>query len=66
MLLNELDKLDKIHGVTFGLNKVTGHRYDIDKFILEMRWRMANRNRARNEDKTILKKINGKMNVEIN
>lgn len=64
--LHKLEELDKMPGVTYGLNKKTGHRYNIDHFILEMRWRMANRSRARVEDRNIIEKTKAKMNVETN
>lgn len=64
--LNELDRMDKMKGVYYGLNKDTGHRYNIDKFILEMNWRMENRSRARDEDEMILEKIKEKINVDKN
>jgi hypothetical protein len=64
--LARLYKMDRMPGVFYGLNTKTGHRYDIDKFILEMKWRMVNRSRAREEDKNILKNIYDKMNVGIN
>lgn len=64
--LGELDRLDRMPGVDYGLNRETGHRYNIDRFILEMNWRMANRSRAVSEDKNILESISRKINVEIN
>ena len=64
--LKKLEKMDQLKDVNFGMNFKTGHRYNIDKFILEMKWRMANRNRARIEDRFLLEKIKNKINVEIN
>jgi hypothetical protein len=41
-------------------------RYNLDKFILEMRWRMANRERALLEDAQILRDVRDMMNVDEN
>ena len=64
--LAELDKLDRAPGVTYGLNRETGHRYNIDHFVLEMRWRVANRSRARAEDERFLEWVRNKMDVDKN
>jgi hypothetical protein len=64
--LSNLEKMDKMQGVLFGLDPQTGHRYNIDKFVLEMRWRMANPSRAKDEDRIILKSVTDKINVKIN
>jgi hypothetical protein len=52
--LAKLEAMDQLPGVAYGRNPRTGHRYNIDKFALEMRWRMANRARALEEDRRIL------------
>jgi hypothetical protein len=54
--LAKLEAMDRFPGVAYGLNPRTGHRYNIDKFVLEMRWRMANRTRALEEDTAILQR----------
>ncbi|MCX6170212.1 MAG: hypothetical protein NTX65_12775 [Ignavibacteriales bacterium] len=64
--LNVLDKMNRMPGVIYGMNNETGHRYNINKFILEMKWRIANRSRAINEDKNILSNIKNKLAVDIN
>jgi hypothetical protein len=64
--LNALDKMDRMPGVIYGMNYETGHRYNIDSFLLEMKWRIANRSRAIDEDKNILIKIKNKLDVDIN
>ena len=51
--LTALETLDR-SAVPYGRNPRTGHRYNIDKFVLEMRWRLANRARALEEDARIL------------
>jgi hypothetical protein len=52
--LARLEQLERTPGVTYGVNPATGRRYNIDGFVLEMRWRMANRARALAEDRRIL------------
>ena len=52
--LTRMEELERTPGVTYGLDRTTGRRYNIDKFALEMRWRLANRDRARAEDERIL------------
>jgi len=64
--LVKLEALDRSPGVTYGLNRSTAHRYNIDRFVLEMRWRMANRTRALAEDARLLDDTRRLMNVEIN
>jgi hypothetical protein len=64
--LNKLARMDTQSGLSYGLNTATGHRYNIDHFIAEMRWRMDNRNRAIKEDERILESIRKKMNVDEN
>jgi hypothetical protein len=51
--LTALETMDALP-VPYGRNAATGHRYKIDKFVLEMRWRLANRARALEEDARIL------------
>lgn len=63
---HKLEELDTMSGVSYGLNPETGHRYNIDHFVLEMRWRMANPRRARAEDQRILEQIKAKMDVRRN
>jgi hypothetical protein len=52
--LAKLQQIERTPGVTYGLNASTGRRYNIDAFVLEITWRMANRNRAIAEDERIL------------
>jgi hypothetical protein len=52
--LVRLQERERAPGVTYGLNPTTGRRYNIDAFVLEMTWRMANRNRALWEDERII------------
>src|SRR5581483_4487437 len=52
--LTRLEQIERTPGVTYGLNPATGRRYNIDGFVLEMRWRVANRARALAEDARIL------------
>jgi hypothetical protein len=54
--LAKLEAMDRLPGVAYGRNPRTGHRYNIDKFVLEMRWRLANRARALEEDTAILER----------
>ena len=64
--LRKLEQIEKTPGVTWGLNKETGRRYNIDLFVLEMRWRMANRSRAMAEDERILERVRKRANVNAN
>lgn len=64
--LAKLEALDQRPGVTYGLSGETGHRYNIDKFALEMRWRLANRSRALAEDAKLLGDTRRFMDVERN
>jgi len=64
--LDELEKLDGKKGVTYGLDPSTGHRYNIDHFVLELRWRIANRSRALAEDKAIIEWARNKADVTKN
>ena len=52
--LARLEAMDASPGLTYGRNAATGHRYNIDRFTLELRWRLANRARALEEDARIL------------
>jgi hypothetical protein len=52
--LAKLEAMDANPNVSYGRSATTGHRYNIELFVLEMRWRMANRARALEEDKQIL------------
>ena len=52
--LAKLEQYERTPGVSYGRSAATGRRYNIDAFVLEMRWRMANRNRAITEDEHIL------------
>ena len=64
--LAKLEALDQAPGVTYGRNRQTGHRYNIDRFVLEMRWRMANRSRALAEDARLLDDTRRLMDVDRN
>jgi hypothetical protein len=55
--LTKLEQYERTPGVSYGLNVNTGRRYNIDAFVLEMRWRVANRTRALAEDKRILEEV---------
>ncbi len=69
MVLDALDKLEKLDGkkgVPYGLDPSTGHRYNIDHFVLEMHWRIANRSRALAEDKAIIEWARNKADVRKN
>jgi hypothetical protein len=52
--LAKLQQIERTPGVTYGQDRTTGRRYNIDAFVLEMTWRMANRNRALAEDERII------------
>lgn len=52
--LAKLELHERTPGVIYGLNAATGRRYNIDAFVLEIHWRLANRNRALMEDERIL------------
>jgi len=52
--LAQLEQYERTPGITYGLDRITGRRYHIDEFALEMRWRLANRARAIAEDERIL------------
>jgi hypothetical protein len=52
--LDDLERVERTPGVTYGLDPATGRRYHVDQFALEMRWRLANRARAIAEDERIL------------
>ncbi|MFB3826188.1 MAG: hypothetical protein ACE15B_05435 [Bryobacteraceae bacterium] len=62
--LRKLESLERTPGVTYGLDPETGRRYNIDNFVLEMRWRMANIKRARLEDERILERARSAGDVE--
>ena len=64
--LAKLEELDRAPGVTYGRSAETGHRYHIDQFVLEMRWRLANRKRALAEDAQLLSDTRRLMQVERN
>lgn len=64
--LAKLEELDRAPGVTYGRNAQTGHRYHIDEFTLEMRWRLANRKRALAEDAQLLADTRRLMDVDSN
>ena len=64
--LAKLEAMDRLPDVSYGRNPRTGHRYNIDGFVLEMRWRLANRRRALAEDVRLLEDTRRLMNVEEN
>ncbi len=64
--LLRLVQIEATPDITLGLDLNTGRRYNIDRFVLEMRWRMANRSRARDEDRRILEKVRKRANVKVN
>jgi len=55
--LEKLEAQERNAGVMYGLNPETGRRYNIDQFVLEMRWRVQNRWRAQLEDERILDEV---------
>ncbi len=61
--LGKLETLEKQPGIKYGLNAKTGRRYNIDKFVLEMRWRVANPKRALAEDERILADVRKRLDV---
>lgn len=54
--LARMQKQEMVAGITDGPDPSAGRRDNIDKFVLEMQWRMANPKRAIEEDKRILSK----------
>jgi len=64
--LARLEAMDRLPGIPYGRDPRTGHRYNIDRFALEVRWRMANRARAREEDRRILELTRRLVSVEQN
>ncbi|MGH7960090.1 MAG: hypothetical protein ACREH8_24180, partial [Opitutaceae bacterium] len=64
--LAKLELHERSSGIRYGLNPNTGRRYNIDTFVLEMRWRMANRQRAIAEDKQILEEVRCRIDVRKN
>lgn len=64
--LTKLENLDRDTSISYGRNRATGHRYNIDRFVLEMRWRMANRSRALAEDAKLLDDTRRLMDVDRN
>ncbi|MDQ3622589.1 MAG: hypothetical protein M3463_08890, partial [Verrucomicrobiota bacterium] len=64
--LPKLELYERTPGSDYGPNVNTGRRYNIDLFVLEMRWRMANRQRAIAEDKQILDEVRRRIEVKKN
>ncbi|MGH7957315.1 MAG: hypothetical protein ACREH8_09905 [Opitutaceae bacterium] len=64
--LPKLELYEGTRGSSHGLNVNTGRRYNIDAFVIEMRWRMANRQRAIAEDKQILDEVRRRIDVAKN
>jgi hypothetical protein len=64
--LAKLQLYERTPGVTYGLHVVTGRRYNIDAFVLEMQWRAANRGRALAEDARILDEVRQRLDVQRN
>jgi hypothetical protein len=64
--LKKLEAQESKPGMNSGRNTATGRRYNIDRFVLEMRWRVANRDRARAEDERILEDVRRRLDVENN
>ena len=62
--LTKMEQIEHTPGVTYGLDPATGSRYHIDEFAQEMRWRLANRARALDEDARILEKARQAADVE--
>lgn len=64
--LSKLEVLGRKPGPGAPSNPNGPMRYNIDDFALEMRWRMANRERALDEDERILEDVRGMMDVDRN
>jgi hypothetical protein len=64
--LEKLEGMDQRPQVLYGRTAASGHRYNIDKFVLEMRWRLANRARALEEDARILEHTRSLSKVDTN
>ncbi len=64
--LQRLERMDRYAGVQYGWNAATGHRYNIDVFVADMRRRMANREGARDEDRRVLESVRAQLDVEAN
>lgn len=64
--LGKLEAMDGIANVSYGRSTATGHRYNIDTFVLEMRWRLANRARALEEDAQILERTRRLSQIDTN
>lgn len=64
--LQKLELHERTPGVTYGLDVATGRRYHIDAFVLELRWRAANRRRALAEDARILEDVRRRLDVARN
>ena len=64
--LAKLEALDQSPTASWGRNPQTAHRYNIDRFVLEMRWRLANRSRALAEDARLLDDTKRLMDVAVN
>jgi hypothetical protein len=62
--LAKMEHYEHTPGITYGLNPATGRRYNVDAFALEMRWRMANRTRALEEDARLLEQAQHVADVE--
>jgi len=61
-----LEAVEKTPGITYGRDSGTGRRYNTDQFISKMRERMANPEKARQEDERILDQVRHRMAVEAN
>ena len=65
--LAKLEALDQAPGITYGRrNSQTNHRYNIDKFVEKMRWRMDHLEEAITEDNNILDRVRRLMDVAYN
>jgi hypothetical protein len=64
--LRRLETMDRGAGFDYGLNPATGHRYNIERFVADMRWRMTNPARAIAEDERILNNVRRQLDVEKN
>jgi hypothetical protein len=62
--LHKMQALEKTPGITYGMDSETGRRYNIDKFVLEMQWRMAFPKRAKQDDAQILERARKAGDVE--
>lgn len=64
--LHRLEELDRDPSRPWGRTPDSRHRYFIDKFAIELRWRMANRAGALREDAWVIEDAKRQLNVNAN